>query len=175
MILYPGVQQKVHAELNTVLRKGNLPTFTDRQRLPYLQAVLFEVLRWQPGVPHAITASDIYVGRYIPEGCIVIFNVWYVSCAKVTKNHIFILTRAVTRKFRSRTLRHLTPDGQLIPQAKQNYGIYFGFGRRVCPGRSFAEYALWAAAATMLSSMKFERAKDANGNYIDIKSAFTHG
>lgn len=166
MILFPEVQQKVHVELDTVLGKGNLPTFADRPRLPYLQAVLFEVLRWQPvfplGVPHATTSSDIYEGHYIPEGCIVIFNVW-------------AMTRNCSDPERFDPKRHLTPDGQIIPQARQQHGIHFGFGRRVCPGRTFAEYALWAAAATMLSSLKFERAKDAKGNYIDIKLAFTHG
>ncbi|KAI6006590.1 cytochrome P450 [Pisolithus orientalis] len=166
MILYPDVQQKVHAELDAVLGKGNLPTFADRPRLPYLQAVLFELLRWQPvfplGVPHATTTNDIYEGYYIPKGCIVIFNVW-------------AMTRNCPDPERFDPTRHLTFDGQVIPQARQHYGIHFGFGRRVCPGRTFAEYALWAAAATMLSSLKFEKAKDARGNYIDIKLEFTHG
>ncbi|KAI6042940.1 cytochrome P450 [Pisolithus marmoratus] len=166
MILYPEVQQKVHAELDAVLGKGSLPTFTDRPRLPYLQAVLFELFRWQPvfrlGLPHATTTNDIYEGYYIPKGCIVVFNIW-------------AMTRNCPNPEHFEPMRHLTPDGQITPQARQNHGLFFGFGRRVCPGRIFGENALWAATATMLSSLKFERAKDASGNYIDIKLAFTHG
>ena len=51
MVLNPDVQAKVHAELDTVVGKGVLPTFQDRQRLPYLQAILYEVLRWKPVFP----------------------------------------------------------------------------------------------------------------------------
>ncbi|KAI6042946.1 cytochrome P450 [Pisolithus marmoratus] len=166
MILHPDVQRKVHAELDAVVGKGNLPTFADKPRLPYLQAVMFELLRWQPvfplGFPHATAANDIYEGYYIPKGCIVIFNLW-------------AMTRNCSDPERFDPMRHLTPDGEIIPQARQNHGMQFGFGRRACPGRVFAENALWAAAATMLSSLKFERAKDSSGNYIDIELAFTHG
>jgi len=51
MMLNPDVQAKVHAELDTVVGKGVLPTFEDKQRLPYLQATLYEVLRWEPVFP----------------------------------------------------------------------------------------------------------------------------
>ena len=51
MMLNPDVQAKVHTELDTVVGKGVLPTFEDRQQLPYLQAILYEVLRWKPVFP----------------------------------------------------------------------------------------------------------------------------
>jgi cytochrome P450 len=50
LLLYPEVQAKVQAELDTVLR-GAPPTAEDRQRLPYLEAVWKEALRWHPPVP----------------------------------------------------------------------------------------------------------------------------
>ncbi|KAL4072597.1 cytochrome P450 [Scleroderma yunnanense] len=166
MVLFPDVQEKAHAELDAVIGKGIIPTFNDRERLPYLQAVIYELMRWNPvfplGVPHMTSTSDIYEGYYIPKGCIVIFNIW-----AMTRGHS-------DPKFFDPT-RHLTPDGKILPQARQNNGVYFGFGRRVCPGRFFAENGLWAAIAMMLSSFTFERAKDANGNYIDIEPKFEHG
>ena len=51
MVLNPEVQAKVHSELDAVVGKGMLPTFEDRQQLPYLQATLYEVLRWKPIFP----------------------------------------------------------------------------------------------------------------------------
>ncbi|KAG6333949.1 hypothetical protein ID866_5146 [Astraeus odoratus] len=51
MLLYPEVQARIHAELDTIIGKGALPTFEDRPRLPYLQAVLYEAMRWHPVVP----------------------------------------------------------------------------------------------------------------------------
>ncbi|KAL4072602.1 cytochrome P450 [Scleroderma yunnanense] len=166
MILFPDVQEKAHAELDGVIGKGIIPTFNDRERLPYLQAVIYELMRWNPifplGVPHMTSTSDIYEGYYIPKGCIVIFNIW-------------AMTRGHSDPKLFDPTRHLTPDGQILPQARQNNGVYFGFGRRVCPGRFFAENGLWAAIAMMLSSFTFERAKDANRNYIDIEPKFEHG
>ena len=51
MILSPDVQAKVHEELDTVLGKDTLPTFNDRERLPYLQAVIYELYRWHTVFP----------------------------------------------------------------------------------------------------------------------------
>lgn len=81
MILNPKIQDKVHEELDAVVGKGVLPTFEDRERLPYMQAVLYEVMRWHPvlplGVPRATTASDIVEGYYIPKGLsTVLFDVY---------------------------------------------------------------------------------------------------
>jgi len=50
LLLYPEVQARVHAELDEVLGDSP-PTTEDRQRLPYLEAVWKEALRWHPPVP----------------------------------------------------------------------------------------------------------------------------
>ncbi|KAG6331183.1 hypothetical protein ID866_7904 [Astraeus odoratus] len=166
MLLHPDVQEKIHAEFDTIIGRGILPTFKDRPRLPYMQAALYESMRWHPvfplGVPHSTTTSDIYNGYYIPKGSIVIFNVWAMS-------------RNCPDPERFDPGRHLTPDGQLTLEAQQNNILFFGFGRRVCPGRFFADNALWAAAAIMLSALRFEKARDDSGNLIQVEPAFTHG
>ncbi|KAI6003413.1 cytochrome P450 [Pisolithus marmoratus] len=167
MILYPDVQDKVHAELDTVVGRGKLPTFADRPRLPYLQAVLYEVMRWNPpaplGLPHVTTASDIYEGYHIPKGTMVLFNYW------AMKSHGY------NDPERFDPSRHLSSDGQLSPQAKQNNSIFFGFGKRVCPGRFLTDHAVWAAAAVMLSSVKFGKAEDSSGKYMDVEPVFSSG
>jgi cytochrome P450 len=50
MCIYPDVQKKAQAELDTVL-KGRLPEFSDRPFLPYINALVKETLRWQPVTP----------------------------------------------------------------------------------------------------------------------------
>lgn len=51
MTLYPEVQKTAQAELDAVIGSDRLPSFSDRPQLPYLEAVLREVLRWNPVAP----------------------------------------------------------------------------------------------------------------------------
>lgn len=97
MCHYPDIQTKAQAELDSVVGLERLPNFGDRKRLPYLNALILEVLRWQPvapmgesehsilldalnitfsGLPHATSEVDEYDGYYIPKDSIVLGNVW---------------------------------------------------------------------------------------------------
>ena len=51
MQLYPEVQRKAQAEIDSVVGKDRLPTFKDRDRLPYVNYVCWELFRWLPVVP----------------------------------------------------------------------------------------------------------------------------
>ena len=51
MTLYPDVQRRAQAEIDRVVGNSRLPNFSDYDELPYLQAVLKEVLRWHPVTP----------------------------------------------------------------------------------------------------------------------------
>jgi cytochrome P450 len=46
MVLFPDVQKKAQAEIDSVVGIGRLPTFADQPDLPYVNAVVTEVLRW---------------------------------------------------------------------------------------------------------------------------------
>jgi cytochrome P450 len=51
MLLYPDVQARARAEINSVVKHDQMPSIDDRPSLPYLDAVLREVLRWYPPIP----------------------------------------------------------------------------------------------------------------------------
>lgn len=82
MALYPDVQRRAQDEIERVLGPGRLPKMADRSRLPYINAVVKEVLRWHPvgpmGVPHMSTEDDIWGDYFIPKGSIIMPNIWYV-------------------------------------------------------------------------------------------------
>jgi cytochrome P450 len=42
----------------------------------------------------------------------------------------------------------------------------FGFGRRVCPGKNFAEQGLFATLSTVIHTLNVGRAKDADGQEV---------
>ena len=51
MTLYPEVQKKAQAEIDAVIGHDRLPTFQDRDHLPYIGAICLELLRWMPVGP----------------------------------------------------------------------------------------------------------------------------
>ena len=82
MVLYPEVQKKAQSELDAVVGPDRLPDFTDRDKLPYVNALVKELHRWCPVTPlavaHGVTQDDVYRGYHIPNGSIVTANVWCV-------------------------------------------------------------------------------------------------
>jgi len=47
----PDVQRKAQEEIDTNIGPDRLPTLSDLDKLPYVEAVIKEVLRWRPAVP----------------------------------------------------------------------------------------------------------------------------
>ena len=74
----PEVQRKAQAELDSVVGPHRLPEFSDRDSLPYINALIKELLRWRSvvpvGVPHRSLEDDEYRGMYIPKGATIIPN-----------------------------------------------------------------------------------------------------
>ena len=46
MVLHPEKQRRAQAELDEILGRGVLPTFGDRELLPYVDAVIKECFRY---------------------------------------------------------------------------------------------------------------------------------
>lgn len=53
MTLYPDVQRRAHEEIDRVVGSGSkrLPEFSDQESMPYLTAIVKEILRWAPPFP----------------------------------------------------------------------------------------------------------------------------
>ena len=79
MLHNPAAMRKVQEELDRVVGQNRFPTFEDQASLPYLDAFIKELNRWQPiaplAVPHAVTADDVYEGYFIPKGTTVVPNI----------------------------------------------------------------------------------------------------
>lgn len=51
MTIYPDVQRRAQAEIDAVIGNDRLPTSSDRESLPYVDALVKEVFRWNPVAP----------------------------------------------------------------------------------------------------------------------------
>lgn len=72
------VQKRAQEDIDKVVGSDRLPSLADRPSLPYLDAMLREILRWRPVVPQSLPratlADDVYNGFYIPKGGFLLFG-----------------------------------------------------------------------------------------------------
>ena len=77
---HPDKVAKAQEELDRVVGTSRLPVSADRDRLPYIMAMMKETHRWHPvtpmGLPHLCTAEDEYKGYRIPKNSILLPNTW---------------------------------------------------------------------------------------------------
>ncbi|KAI0295335.1 cytochrome P450 [Multifurca ochricompacta] len=148
MTLYPEAQRKAQAEIDSVTGGSRLPDFSDRDALPYVGAILKEILRWHPvgplGVPHRVMRDDVYEGYFIPAGSTIMANVWAILHDPV----------AFPGPDRFYPERWLSPGAPAFPDH------VFGYGRRVCQGRVMAQDFIWAGIASVLATFDITVMKD---------------
>ncbi|KAF4439928.1 hypothetical protein F53441_12429 [Fusarium austroafricanum] len=163
MSRYPEVQIKAQEDIDRVIGNERLPDASDRSKLPYIDAIVKEVLRWHPvapmGLPHTSTADDVFEGYFIPKDAIVMANIW--GFAHDPEVH--------SEPERFNPERFLSTGGNQPEQDPSSYA--FGFGRRICPGRILAENALFLNIAQSLAV--FSISKD--GKQVEPELRFTPG
>ncbi|KAF9560813.1 putative CyP450 monooxygenase [Agrocybe pediades] len=169
MAHHPDIQRKAQAEVERVVGDSRLPDFEDRPAMPYVEAMLLEVMRWAVvtplGVPHRMVKDDVYGGYRIPAGTTVTANVW----AILHDEEIY------PEPFKFDPERFLK-DGKLVFDQPDPTTIgAFGFGRRICPGRYLASNSSWIAIVSILATYNISKAKDELGNTIEPLIEFTDG
>ncbi|GLI82181.1 hypothetical protein PoHVEF18_010587 [Penicillium ochrochloron] len=166
MILYPEVQQKAQEEIDLVVGTDRLPHFGDRQNLPYINAMVQEVVRWHPvgtiGIPHVASEDETCGGYRIPQGAQIIAVIWS-------------FTHDPDRYHDPSTFKpeRFLPGNDRPPEADPRAYV-FGFGRRVCPGRALADSNLYLSIANFLAGFKIQHAMR-NGRPIPVSPQFLPG
>ncbi|KAF9447962.1 cytochrome P450 [Macrolepiota fuliginosa MF-IS2] len=166
MLTHPDIQRKAQQEVDSVVGFDRLPDFSDRSHLPYLSAIIKEVLRWNPvtplGVPHLTTEEDIYEGYYIPKGCTVFANIYaMLHDEKIFPNPTeFKPERFIKGGATSHDI--LDPENMAT----------FGFGRRICPGSHVALSMIYIAAASILTIFDISPMLDEKGNPAKVVPEF---
>ncbi|KAJ7745595.1 cytochrome P450 [Mycena maculata] len=171
MTMYPDIQKKAQAAIEEVVGQGRLPDFDDK--IPYIDALVREVLRWRPvaplAIPHAVTKDDVYMGYHIPAGSVVIGNSWYWSRAILHDEATF---GPNTKEFIPE--RWLTQDGK-INLAMRDHGAVFGYGRRVCPGQDMAQWSIWICIVSILATLDIRKCVDQEGVPIEPSGEYIWG
>ena len=180
MTQYPEVQRKAQLELDTVIGQDRLPEFSDLESLPYIRAMVKELLRWHIvapiALPHRIVADDEYNGYLLPGDAIVLVNIWYVAsssrqiieitsltgesreilrCTQTQRasyqNAFWILTGNLTSKGEIRVISY---SGSVAGWSLSFLPRTYNPTRfcRICPGRHFVEASLAIMIASVLTA-----------------------
>ncbi|KAK0432338.1 cytochrome P450 [Armillaria borealis] len=169
MVQYPSVQKQAQVELDTLLNNGErLPSLSDRDKLPYINALCLEVLRYHSvlptsiflrifkspemsvecpciDIPHCTSQDDVYNGYFIPKGSLVIANIW-----NMTHNPKIYQDPTVFNPMRFLAKPEHVPE-------RDPREIAFGLGRRICPGRYLADATVFTVCAMILSTFDISR------------------
>lgn len=160
----PHIQQKAQAEIDSIVGAARFPDFSDRARLPYVNALIKETMRWWPvtplGFPHTADEDFEYAGLRIPRGAFIMPNVWW-----------FLHDPAIYADPDTfEPSRFLPPRNEPDPEADA-----FGYGRRACPGRLFAGASLFIIIVHTLTTYNLSKAVDKEGNELEIKANIKPG
>ncbi|RXW15812.1 hypothetical protein EST38_g10040 [Candolleomyces aberdarensis] len=135
-------------------------------RLPYLNAIMKEVLRFAPvgnlALPHRVTEEDTYGDYRIPKNATVIGNVWAVMHDPNMYPDPF--TFAPERFIRSQFTSEIQPDPRQWA---------FGFGKRACPGTHFAETTMLFAMFNILSQSTISLPKETSRPALEYTTGIT--
>ncbi|KAH8103831.1 cytochrome P450 [Cristinia sonorae] len=165
MLLNPEVQRRAQDEIDRVVGADRLPTYSDRESLPFVEAVMREVMRWRPPVPMVPrhpTQDDVYNGYFIPKDTIVYINFWAMLHDE--------------EKFPDHD--KFDPDrwiGGGVTKDIDPFGIVFGFGRRECPGKLLAVELVFTTLANILAVFDITKARSTDGQLMTPAVAYSSG
>ncbi|OAG35989.1 hypothetical protein AYO21_09849 [Fonsecaea monophora] len=80
LAMNPHVQAKAQRELDAVCGTERMPQWSDFNRLPYINCIIKEGMRWRPaapvGIPHRVAEDDYYEGMLIPKDSTIFIPTW---------------------------------------------------------------------------------------------------
>ncbi|KAL7124677.1 hypothetical protein ABFS83_14G064300 [Erythranthe nasuta] len=128
LINHPETQNKLRAELDTVLGPNKQMTESDTHKLPYLHAVIKETLRLRMVVPCLLPHMNLHkanLGGYeIPAESRIFVNAWWLANDPAQWK----------RPEEFRPERFLEEESNVEANGNDIKYIPFGVGRRNCPG-----------------------------------------
>ncbi|XP_078618186.1 steroid 17-alpha-hydroxylase/17,20 lyase-like [Branchiostoma floridae x Branchiostoma japonicum] len=144
---HPEIQEKVAAELDSVVGRDRLPELSDREATPCTEASMHEVMRMGSiaplSLPHATTVDTTLSGYQIPKGTWIMPNLWALHHDPDTWGDPDVF----------RPERFLNEDGKPIP--KPAALMPFSAGRRACPGDAVAKAVTYLLLGGLVQNFRF--------------------
>ncbi|KAG5592995.1 hypothetical protein H5410_043509 [Solanum commersonii] len=156
----PDVLRKLQQEVDTAVGKDNIVEESHIQQLPYLYAVMKEVLRLHPAapllIPHCPSETCTVGGYTVPKGSCIFINVWAIQRdASIWKNP----TEFRPERFLDNKWDYSGKDLNYFP---------FGSGRRICAGIGMAERMFMYSLASLIHSFDWKLPKGVTSDVTEM-------
>ncbi|CDP13335.1 unnamed protein product [Coffea canephora] len=148
MVLHQDIQARAQREIDTCVGHGRDVQDSDVPNLPYLQAVVKEVLRLHPPGPllswSRLAIHDVHVDKFfVPAGTTAMVNMWAITHDPAIWQDPWAFR---PDRFMEEDVSIMGSDLRLAP---------FGSGRRVCPGRMLGLTTVQLWLARLLQQFKW--------------------
>ncbi|KAA1469172.1 cytochrome P450 [Dentipellis sp. KUC8613] len=164
MARHPDIQHRAQEEIKSVVGSERLPSLEDRASLPYVNALIKETMRFHVATPLAIARrtmqEDTYRGYHIPANTIVLPNVWSLS----QDPSVYPSPDDFNPE------RFLHSEAGKEPMDPWDY--MFGFGRRNCLGKPWAENTIFIMITSLLATVNIADITDVDGHDITLQDHF---
>ncbi|OJA12830.1 hypothetical protein AZE42_04244 [Rhizopogon vesiculosus] len=159
IMAHKDVQAKAYQEITSVTESTRQPRLSDMTAMPYIDAIIREVHRFNPVtpvIPRSPVRTDSYRGYRIPQDTWVMFNIWAMTHdTNIYKDpHLFIPER------------HLPLEHK--DSAKDPRDFTFGFGKRICPGLNLANAQIFLFVTQLLATFEIRPPLTADGNEEEV-------
>ncbi|XP_025067438.1 cytochrome P450 2C50-like isoform X2 [Alligator sinensis] len=151
LVKFPHIQAKIHQEIDEALSTNHVPSMEDRVRLPYTNAVIHEVQRYQPihneNFPREMTRDTVFRGHTIPKGT----------------PAIPLIDSVHTDPVQWETPKQFNPGHFLDENGhfrRREAFMPFSAGKRACPGEGLAQMELFLFLTILLQNFTFKAATE---------------
>ncbi|XP_048833567.1 cytochrome P450 2J2-like [Brienomyrus brachyistius] len=162
MIKHPDIQEKVQAEIDSVVGRSRQPSMADRPNIPYTDAVIHEIQRMGNVVPvnARLTTKDTELRGYtIPKG----------TTLMVTLDSVLFDETEWETPFTFNPGHFLDAEGKF---RRRDAFLPFSAGKRVCLGEQLARMELFLFFTSLLQRFTFSTAPGMEPS-LEFKLGFT--
>ncbi|XP_076449344.1 cytochrome P450 1A1-like [Babylonia areolata] len=167
LITHPHVQERAHAEIRKQVGLRRAPCPEDMAHLPYMEALMLEVMRhsniFPLALPHSTTRDTVLQGYHIPENTLVLVNLWSLS----RDPDVFQDPERFLPE------RFLDSDGEEVNRDLAEKFLPYSAGRRRCPGEQLAKMELFIFLAVMVQRCRFTVPPEGPQPVVDSKYGLT--